>query len=48
MWFINNWYSHTIDVKTAFLYAVLEKEIKMNIPEGMAELFEDYCVYKDF
>ena len=35
MWLINKWNSYTIDVKTEFLYAVLEEEICMKIPEGM-------------
>ena len=40
MWLINNWDSQTIDVKTSFLYAVLEEEIYMKIPEGMSEVLE--------
>ena len=39
MWLVNKSDSHTIGVETAFLYAVLEEEIYMNIPEGMTELF---------
>ena len=33
MWFTSKWYSWTIDVETSFLYAVLEEEIDINIPE---------------
>ena len=40
MWLINKWGSHAIDVEKSFLYAVLEEEIYMKIPEGMAEVFE--------
>ena len=39
MWLVNKSDSQTIGVETAFLYAVLEEEIYMNIPEGMTELF---------
>ena len=47
MWLIKKWDSHTIDVETAFLYAVLEEEIYMKIPEVMAEILEEYYKYKD-
>ena len=40
LWLINKMDSHTIDVETAFIYAVLEEEIYMKIPEGMAEVLE--------
>ena len=47
MWLVNKWDSQNIDVKTAFLYSVLEEEIYMKIPEVMAELIEEYYTYKD-
>ena len=47
MWLINNWVSQTIDVEIAFLYALLEEDIYTKILEGMAEILEEYCIYKD-
>ena len=41
IWLINMWDSQTIDVETAFLYAVLEEEIYMKILEGMVEVLEE-------
>ena len=38
MWLIKKWYSQNIDIETVFLYVVLEEEIHMKIPEGMAQL----------
>ena len=35
MWFIKKLDSHSIAAETAFLYAVLEEEIYMKIPEVM-------------
>ena len=46
MWLINKWDSHTIDVETAFLYAVLEEEIYTKMPEGMAESLEEHYTCK--
>ena len=46
MWLINKWDSQTIDVKTEFLNAVIEEEIYMKLPEGMAEVLEKYYTYK--
>jgi len=31
---LENWYISTLDVKTAFLYGQLDKEIYMEQPEG--------------
>ena len=47
MWLINKWESQTIDVESEFLYAVLEEEIYMKIPEGMEEVLEEHYTYKD-
>ena len=35
MWPINKWDSQTTDAKKSFLYAELEEEIFMKIPEGI-------------
>ena len=40
MWLINKWDPQNIDPETAFLYAVLEEEIYMKIPEVIAEVLE--------
>ena len=40
VWLINKWYSQTIYIEPAFLYAVLEEEIYMEMPEVMAEVLE--------
>ena len=45
MWVINKWDSQTIDVETEFLYALLEEEIYINIPEVMAEVLEEKYNY---
>ena len=42
MWLINKWDSDTIDVETEFLYAVLEEEIYMKIPEINSEVVEEH------
>ena len=41
------WDYETIDVETAFLYALLEEQICMNIPEGMAYVIGEEYTYKD-
>ena len=40
MWLINGWDFQNIDTKIFILYTVLEEEIYMKIPQGMAEIFE--------
>ena len=40
MWLIKKWYSQAIDIESAFFKAVLEEEIYMKIPEGMAEVLK--------
>ena len=35
---LNEWNMEVVDIKTAFLYGVLDEGIYMNIPEGL----EDY------
>ena len=47
MWLINKWDYQTIDFKTEFLYAIIEGKIYMKIPEGMAEVLEEYYTYDD-
>ena len=47
MWLINKRDSETIDVETAFLYALLEEEIYTKIPEGMVEVLEEGYKYED-
>ena len=32
---MNNWEMEVVDIKTAFLYGILEEEIFMKIPEGL-------------
>ena len=46
MWFINNWYSQTIDFRTVILYAVLEEEIYTDIPEVILEVLEEHYMYE--
>ena len=41
MWLINKWDYRTIDVETEFLYALLEEEIYMEIPEVMTKVLEE-------
>ena len=47
MWLINKWEYHNIDVKTVFLYVVLEEEIYTKITEGIAEVIEEHYMYRD-
>ena len=45
MCLINKWDSQTIHFETDFLYAVLEEEICMKMPELMAEALDEYYKY---
>ena len=47
MWLINKWYSETIDIETEFFYALIEEEIHLKIPLGMAEVLEEDYTYKE-
>ena len=47
MWLINKWYSKTIDIETEFFYALIEEEIHLMIPLGMAEVLEEDYTYED-
>ena len=47
MWLINKWYSETIDIETEFFYALIEEEIHLKIPLGMAEVLEEDYTYED-
>ena len=39
--------SQTIGVETVFLFAVVEEEIFVKIPEGISEVLEEHYTYKD-
>ena len=47
MWLINKWEYHNIDVKTLFLYVVLEEEFYTKITEGISEVIEEHYMYRD-